>query len=267
MKSFCLFYIPLIYLFRTRPHAVVSLLFTHLLPIVTLYCIQLGLSAQILFCSLLVLLIVESVYEIGYIQNDTETVKTDKNPTWRISEVELDFYHRCKFSIYALRVILVSFSLLFLRSISSDSSILCFGVGLSVMLLVFLFYNSFRGHINMLLYFVLSGLRYIVPFLLFPENISFRLVIFLLMIHPFIRTLEFKSSKPFYVTTNIYFRKYIIRFDVSRLHGFRVIAYVLLFLVSVVLYRISFFSFYYLLIMLYVLLFRAAIYVLYKIRK
>ena len=42
LKYFTLFCVPLVYLFRTRPHAVVSLFFTHLLPIVFLYGMQTG---------------------------------------------------------------------------------------------------------------------------------------------------------------------------------------------------------------------------------
>ena len=79
LKYFTLFCVPLVYLFRTRPHAVVSLFFTHLLPIVFLYGMQTGFTVQTLALSLSTLLIVECVYEIGYIQNDTETVKRESD--------------------------------------------------------------------------------------------------------------------------------------------------------------------------------------------
>ena len=100
LKYFTLFCVPLVYLFRTRPHAVVSLFFTHLLPIVFLYGMQTGFTVQTLALSLSTLLIVECVYEIGYIQNDTETVKRDDSPTWRLNGTELDFYYQHKRVVY-----------------------------------------------------------------------------------------------------------------------------------------------------------------------
>ena len=266
LKYFTLFCVPLVYLFRTRPHAVVSLFFTHLLPIVFLYGMQTGFTVQTLALSLSTLLIVECVYEIGYIQNDTETVKRDDSPTWRLNGTELDFYYQHKRVVYISRIIQTIAFLTMLHFFFPHAHTIYFAVGLLVLLISFLLYNSLSGYVKMFLYFILSSLRYIIPFLLFPENISVSLLVLLLLIHSFVRTLEFKSSKPPYITTNICFRKYIIRYDVSRLYGFRVIAYFLLLLVSAVLYRISFFPFYYLLIMLYVLSFRTAIYMFSKRR-
>lgn len=267
MRLVALFYIPLFYLFRTRPHAVISLFFTYLQPIVFLYCLQWGFTGQTLLLSLSVLLIVETVYEIGYIQNDTETIRKEKNPTMRINKAELGFYHRHRVGVYASHILLTGLFLSVLRIIVPNADLLSFGIGLAALLMTFLSYNSFRGHITMLLYFILSSLRHIVPFLLFPENISFALVVLLLMTNPFPRTLEFKSSKLPHVTTNIYFWKYIIRYDTSRLFGFRVIAYFVLCLVAAVLYEMSFFpSPEYLYIMLYILMFRGIIYMYYRIR-
>lgn len=105
MKYFTLFCVPLVYLFRTRPHAVVSLFFTHLLPIVFLCGMQMGFTVQTLALSLSTLLIVECVYEIGYIQNDTETVKRDDSPTWRLNGTELDFYYQHRRVVYISRII------------------------------------------------------------------------------------------------------------------------------------------------------------------
>ena len=104
LKYFTLFCVPLVYLFRTRPHAVVSLFFTHLLPIVFLYGMQTGFTVQTLALSLSTLLIVECVYEIGYIQNDTETVKRDDSPTWRLNGPELDVYYQHKRVLYISRI-------------------------------------------------------------------------------------------------------------------------------------------------------------------
>lgn len=267
MRHFVLFYIPLVYLFRTRPHAAVSLFFTHLLPIVFLYGMQIDFTVQTLALSLSALWIVQYVYDVGYIQNDTETIKKEKNPTRRFSEADLNFYYQHRYSIYLLRGIMTFCFIVVSHLLFSDTDILYFCAGLLLMMLIFWLYNNFRGHIRMFLYFILSSLRYIVPFLLFYENVSFALVILLLMIHPFVRAIEFKSSKPPCITTNIYFRKYIIHYDVSRLHGFRVFTYIILCLIAAVLCRISFFPIEYVWIMLYILAFRVAIYLFYKIRQ
>lgn len=70
-----------------------------------LYGMQTGFTVQTLALSLSTLLIVECVYEIGYIQNDTETVKRDDSPTWRLNGTELDFYYQHKRVVYISRII------------------------------------------------------------------------------------------------------------------------------------------------------------------
>lgn len=47
------------------------------------------------------IIVVYNFYEIGYIQNDTETIKRESNPTLRVSKDELEYYEENKWYIYS----------------------------------------------------------------------------------------------------------------------------------------------------------------------
>lgn len=266
MNLFVLFYSPVIYTFRSRPGMPIFFFIMYLVPIIYLFGMQQGFDIRIMLMAVLNILTVQNVYEIGYIQNDTETIKNDSNPALRLNNSEMQFYEYHKKSIYIWRFLSTLALLIMLNVSYNDVNIFVYTTGLLFMLVVFMMYNYFRGHINMVLYFVLTGLHYIVPFFLFPQNLSLALIVLLLMIFPIPRTVEFRAPKPADITTNIYFRKYIINFNMSRLQGFRVMAHVVLSLFSLFLYSIRIFPGEYVGIMLYILAFRAMIYVRYCIK-
>ena len=66
-----------------------------------------------------------NLYETGYIYNETETIKKEKDPTKRLTNEQLAFYERHKYLIYSERLLL-SFILNFCLSffISCKSLIL-----------------------------------------------------------------------------------------------------------------------------------------------
>ena len=66
----------------------------HIVPVAFLYM----LSHVYSICSLVefVMLVVAfyAQYEIGYIYNDTETIKKEKNPSKRLDSMEMNFYNK-----------------------------------------------------------------------------------------------------------------------------------------------------------------------------
>lgn len=226
---------------------------------------QWGISITNVLFVLLVILTVYNFYEIGYIQNDTETIKNEHKPTNRLSTEMLGYYECHKELIYLQRMVqgLLLIFCLWLLKVELTGCILFFS-SMVLLLLVYQFYNHIRGHWNMVLYFILVSIRYCSPLLLFPDNLSWRLFFLALMVFPIIKTTEFRSTKPAEITTNIYFRKYIIKFNKNRITGYRVMAYAVFSLIASLLCWGGFFSFLDVCLIVYMFLFRCGLYLLIK---
>lgn len=266
-----IFFIPFLYFYYTRLKNFFNLLSwccIYIVPVVLLLYLE---NKQLFFsfsgtsCVLLSIASIYNFYEIGYIQNDTETVKKEQIPTKRLSNDMLDYYSTHKLLIYLSRSLLGLFLIgcLFFQGISIYGGAL-FVSSMVCIILVYQLYNYCRGHINMFLYFVLVSLRYCSVLLLFPENLSWNIIVLALMIFPIVKTTEFRSTKPVSITTNIYFRKYILNFDKNRLPGYRVVAYIILFLIACLFYQLDFFNAAYVAVIFYMFLFRTALFLLLK---
>ena len=57
-----------------------------------------------LLCYFLSVMLVYNYYEIGYIQNDTETIKKENNPTLRLTMIQLQYYKSHFILIYSSRI-------------------------------------------------------------------------------------------------------------------------------------------------------------------
>ena len=270
MRSF-IFYLPILYTYITRlrtPLKCFSWSCIYVIPIICLLFLQnaqWNISIMNILFTLLVIVTVYNFYEIGYIQNDTETIKNEHKPTARLSAEMLGYYERHKELIYLQRMVqglLLIFSLWLLKAELTGCILFLFAMVL--LLLVYQFYNHIRGHWNMILYFMLVSIRYCSPLLLFSDNLSWSLFVLALMVFPVIKTTVFRSTKPTEITTNIYFRRYIIKFDKNRITGYRVMAYAFLSLIAFFFYWISFFSFMDVCLILYMFLFRCSLYLLIK---
>lgn len=241
-----LFYVPLVYLFRTRYRTGISkFLVRMVVPLTLLFCLQHGVSLYSMGLFLFVLVIEENIYEIGYIQNDTEAIKNDPHPTMRLSAAEMAFYKSHRLIIYIWRLVLTMMFLICLECLCPKAHTLFFLAGMFFMLFVFILYNYFRNQVNMFIYFILESIRYICPFLLFPNDISCALLLLLLMIYPIEGTLELLIWKPQYGN----YRG--INMKKTSLHTIRIISYGILFLLSGLLYRLKWFPITYVVIMLY----------------
>lgn len=140
--------------------------------------------------TLLSLVGVYNFYEIGYIQNDCETIKKEKHPTLRISPFGLACYEKYKFLIYEIRLVIGMFlSCIFIYWNVSYVIILSFWS----IIPIYMIYNKIRGRINLYFIAVLTTYRYCMPLLLFTSTydsnweISFGI---LFLSYPIIKLIE-----------------------------------------------------------------------------
>lgn len=131
------------------------------------------------------------LYEIGYIYNDAETIKTEKEPTLRLRADELEYYKKHKISIYLSRFFVASILIL----------MTCFEVESLIPMLVFLItptfhlYNHIRNNGTLILHFVLVTLRFSLPFYIISGSvIAFSAS---LLLFPVINIMERSSEKKF----------------------------------------------------------------------
>ena len=264
-----LFHLPLLYLYFTRlrtPLKCLSWICIYVVPIIYLLFLQnneWNLSIGKILFALLSIVIVLNFYEIGYIQNDAETIKKEHKPTSRLTVIQLNYYDRHKFLIYIHRIIVGLLLICVLYSMGCTiQGLIYFLLAMILLLVVYQLYNRMRCHWNMLLYFILSTIKYISPLLLFPENLTYSLIVLAIMTYPLEKTTEFRSTKPADITTNIFFRKYIINFDKNRITFYRVVAYAILSIISVILCQIGFFKQEYVYLIIYMFIFRFFIWIL-----
>ena len=122
-------------------------------------------------------------YEIGYIQNDCETIKKEENPTLRLSEDELKIYERNKWNIYMTRGVLgILFSMYYIQQGIPSCILLPVLWGI---IPLYLLYNSMRNRLNQYLVLFLMVYRYGVPFFLYTHfNWNCYLLLLIIISYP-----------------------------------------------------------------------------------
>lgn len=158
-----------------------------------------------------------SIYEIGYIQNDCETIKIENNPTIRIDQLLLFFYYKYTLYIYLWRVIVILFSFSFLYNRGINLSVLLYSLGV---LPVFCLYNRIRNRWNLELHLVLMFFRYSIPAFVAVNAFHFDIAVGLLLFYPIPIYIEL-SVKGKFGYKNKYFQ-YLFLNDYSKFHHFRV---------------------------------------------
>ena len=119
-----------------------------------LYCFGYSLCGILIY--LVSLLLLYNLYEVGYIQNDTETVQKERQPSLRLYVYNLRFYYEHRCSIYLTRIfisIILSFLLIYISNENKGAFfyiVLCF-----IELGVFLIYNLIRSNWSLVI-FILS---------------------------------------------------------------------------------------------------------------
>ena len=160
------FYVPILYSLKTRflrrsSYGFIVWATEYLLPLMIAFGVV---KAYYNIIPIVVSIIaVYNFYEIGYIQNDCETIKKELNPTLRLNYKYLEFYENHKTSIYIFRVFLgIIFSLFFIFHNISYFYIIILWLGIPFYML----YNVLRGRINLYLIFPLTIYRYCLPLFL-----------------------------------------------------------------------------------------------------
>lgn len=192
-------------------------------------------------------------YELGYIQNDCETIKKESNPTLRLSVDELAFYEKHKLIIYTIRFLFIAaFSVYYyFAGLPLSRFIVLFAV-----LPYYVIYNTVRGRICDYLINILTAYRYCMPLFLYQFSIiNWTAVIYILLAYSFPTFLQYcvreKNGPPskwaFAIVGNYKDRD-----------KFRVKYYIVFLLVSIAAVSLNHLEAHYLALAVYFLVFRIA---------
>ena len=182
-----MFYVPVLYAIRTRflKRTKLGIFFwfaEYLFPVL-LSLLLANIEPISIFQMLLSVVCVYCFYEIGYIQNDCETIKKEENPTLRLSEDELKIYERNKWNIYMTRGVLgILFSMYYIQQGIPSCILLPVLWGI---IPLYLLYNSMRNRLYQYLVLFLMVYRYGVPFFLYTHfNWNCYLLLLIIISYP-----------------------------------------------------------------------------------
>lgn len=154
------------------------------------------------------ILLIYSAYDIGYIYNNAETIKSEDNPTLRFSELDLKFYEDNKTFIYSIKI-LTSISCAFLLYFFYDYAFSMWLICIVMLIGFFYIYNSMRGLSNFYLQFLLSFSRFTFPLFILTYY-NFSVFVFSLLVFPLPNFLERtkikKNNLPFIINNTDLFR-------------------------------------------------------------
>ena len=196
MRNNIAFYIPIYYTLSTRVIGLKrfsSWLVIYVIPVLFIFTLynNTDFSSGIAI-SLLSIALIYNNYELGYIYNDAERIKKEKNPTIRLKECNLTHYEQNKFKILIYRLVI---SVLLSLIIYSTHGGVSFILAVWLILFVYCLYNLTFSRWNLFLHFILVFLRYCSIAFLFAD-FSFNLI-FLLLLFPIPNTLERATEKKF----------------------------------------------------------------------
>jgi len=195
--------IPFYYLFKSRlkrNHEKISWIIINPIPILflSLYLGEFSIfdGASIFFMALCIW---QSIYEIGYIENDVITTKKEKNPTFRVNAGEDSFLESRRGWIEAARWAIAVSTFLFLISLDQQGLRLSAFAGLLIFTrAAFLAHNKIRNRLNILTYFVLSATKYAaIPVLMVRDDTLLFAIAITLTMFPLIRTLEHATKRKY----------------------------------------------------------------------
>lgn len=152
----------------------------YLFPIILIILLWEGEVNWLIFITTLIL--AYNLYEIGYIQNDTETIKKEKNPTLRLNENSISYYELHKASIYTIRFIIgVLFSIILIKLLNKNYVPILLSWLIPI---IYQVYNYLRNGLIYLIHILLMEIRYAVPIVACVEYFSLSDWIFLLLMYP-----------------------------------------------------------------------------------
>ena len=184
------YYVPILYLFHTRLKSlpeIISWTIFYLLPIFVIGCNIVTISNVIYI--ILAILFVYTFYEVGYIFNDAILIKKEKNPTLRLTDIELEYVYHNFSKIMIVRTVwaILILSLFYFSGFHYISASLG-GIGI---LLIYYFYNTTRSNFSAILYYLLISFSFCVLFMILYQHIP----LLLLVMQPLLATLEYTGKK------------------------------------------------------------------------
>lgn len=256
--------IPLYYTYKSRMKTnlqKVAYIFTYIIPVVLMGLLN---STKFLIIEdvlkiILSILICMEIYEIGYILNDTISIKKEKNPTLRLEENEIKYIQKNINKVLILKFIVTTVLYIILKLIF-NLSLIKYIIVVILILGVYYIHNNFRNNkVTYITFFCLSTLRFFTPnyLLAHSNNEILNLLLSTVLLFSLIRNFEEIGHKKYYIK-NINIHK--IR------HGFRVGYYLIVLLVVTTLQNLNYNLKNIELLIYYLLIYRLSIYILLKIK-
>lgn len=216
------FYLPFLYLFKTRlPTKTqrIAWVFTYIMPFLfvtfayknylSLYVSQpnKGYFVAIFICYLCL----NCVYELGYMYNDFVTTRMEVNPTVRGEHEDYVYFDANSLAINAFRILLTIMLLFFSYDFCKEVTISTL-ISSIFILITYLVHNSNRNRLNIITYNFLVTFRYWGPFIF--SNFWGINGLILWILYPLLSTLEFssKSRFGFILLEKIFTYNHLVRF-------------------------------------------------------
>ena len=189
------FYVPFLYIYLVRCGAAckfVSLLFVlYLVPTFYFFSLHLGLGWSQIYLYLLAFLLIYGLYELGYLQNDTETVKNEVVPSLRLYEHNFKHYEQNKKLIYSVRILwCLALSILIVFANGFNTGSCLFLVSAWSIAFVYQLYNRIRNRWNLFYLVLLTLARYFSYIFLFINTVKMSHVIALFFAYSFLKIVE-----------------------------------------------------------------------------
>lgn len=251
---------PYLYFLKTRLKGKIqkiSWVFVYFIPniFLYLYITDFDISFNNIFTMILSLILINYIYDNGYIQNDIILTKRETNPTLRIYGEELDNIRKNIRKIFLIRFVITIFILILIFILVDDYKIFISILTMSVLLQsLYLIYNSVRSVLNLYLILPLSYIRFygfIIPFVPYKHLVEF--IILTIFIYPFSKFLEF-TKQPRYGYEKI--SKLVGNVDL-----FRIKYYLIITIIYIIFYFLIEINYIYIFVALYYLAFRFSSYI------
>jgi hypothetical protein len=254
------FYIPFLYTYLTRQGSLakgISWWIIYVIPTFYLFILQTNYYSYSCLIYFLSCFLLHGLYETGYIQNDTETIKKECNPTFRLYSSNYEYYEKNKITIYGVRFscfLLLSVFILFLNGFVISSYF--FLTASWSIIIVYQFYNRIRGRWNLPWLCLLKCLEYFSYIILFIPTVRFPPIIALFFSYIALKLIEM-AAQPRY--NNVFLQK--IGFDKVNLTKIRVIYGFITLIVSIVLLLFGYFLYTDVLFFIYFFIYRFLIFI------
>lgn len=136
-------------------------------------------------------LLLYNLYEIGYIENDTEAIKRELNPSVRLYPYNLAYYERHKGLIYSVKLLTgIFFNVCLLLAVDFQVGSIWFSCMSWSLLFLFFLYNRIRTRLSLLLFISLQVLKFIAFALFFYPFVQLVAIVGLLLAYPFSNVVE-----------------------------------------------------------------------------